>query len=463
MTEMAIENVRLAEAFDLLRKWIAECSAEQVGAMLYKLKNQAIIVRLDVSEARDAFKLFETINNRGLRLSPTDIIKNFILGNAARFGAMKLDYAKDRWAELIRNLDGINSETFFRQFMISQLKNPVTMSSVVEHFQSLFMKEVQEAESLPDRGWYYDTKSEPEGDEADEVVLDSGVEAILEDEEENGDENVTSKLTFTDFLNLLVAHSRAYREIVFGLTGVPKLDRRLRNLRLIKSVPSYGFLMTMRVKRCDDSVFEQLLKLTEAFLLRRHICRERTNDNDTVFARLCAVDPNSPMEEVVRAYQEYDPGDTKFESEFATADFGASLIDRARYCLERIEMHLHGRHEELFIGGADSVHVEHIIPQKIKTKKAKSEFGDWPTYLGSDSVARHPRFVSRLGNLSLFAGELNIGASNNPYERKKPAYSNSAIKLTNSLPSEYPEFRFEQVELRSQALARLAVKLWPAV
>ena len=55
----------------------------------------------------------------------------------------------------------------------------------------------------------------------------------------------------------------------------------------------------------------------------------------------------------------------------------------------------------------------------------------------------HPDYVSRIGNLTLFAGPLNIGASNNPYDRKKTAYKNSAIKLTNSLPAEYPEFRFE--------------------
>ena len=68
------------------------------------------------------------------------------------------------------------------------------------------------------------------------------------------------------------------------------------------------------------------------------------------------------------------------------------------------------------------MHVEHIIPQKIRTRKAKEEFGDWGSYLGSSSEALHPRYVSRIGNLTLFAGALNIGASNNPFARKKKAY-----------------------------------------
>jgi hypothetical protein len=70
--------------------------------------------------------------------------------------------------------------------------------------------------------------------------------------------------------------------------------------------------------------------------------------------------------------------------------------------------------------------------------------------------------VSLIGNLTLFAGELNLEASNNPYGRKKGAYRSSAIRLTNMLPVEYPNFRFAQVVRRSQELAQIAVELWPA-
>jgi uncharacterized protein with ParB-like and HNH nuclease domain len=82
-------NERLSDAFRVIREEaieeaISEYTIKGIQEFVYKLRNQAVVVRLDVSEARDAFKLFETINNRGLRLSPTDIVKNFLLGNAAR-------------------------------------------------------------------------------------------------------------------------------------------------------------------------------------------------------------------------------------------------------------------------------------------------------------------------------------------------------------------------------------------
>ena len=95
-------------------------------------------------------------------------------------------------------------------------------------------------------------------------------------------------------------------------------------------------------------------------------------------------------------------------------------------------------------------------------KPGANRFGDWTEYLGNKSEALHPDYVSRIGNLTLFAGPLRHRLpSNDPYERKKFAYKESAIKLTNSLIDEYPEFKFEQVDDRSAKLADLAVALWP--
>ena len=105
--------------------------------------------------------------------------------------------------------------------------------------------------------------------------------------------------------------------------------------------------------------------------------------------------------------------------------------------------------------------MEHIIPQRIKSRAARERDGDWLSYLGPNAESLHSDYVARIGNLTLFAGTLNIVASNNPYARKKEGYLKSALKITNSLPAEYEEFRFAQVEERSSRLAKLAVSLWP--
>lgn len=218
--------------------------------------------------------------------------------------------------------------------------------------------------------------------------------------------------------------------------------------------------MHLSVGGCKDRDFLTVLNLTEALMLRRQVCRERANENETLFGSLCAVDPKDPVPQTRLRYRDACPSDEKFESDFAETNYTANLLDRARYCLERIELSLHGDHEELAVLGPELVHIEHIIPQKIKSRKAKEENGDWIAYLGEKAEIRHGSCVGRIGNLTLFSGELNVAASNNPFHRKRAAYKKSSI-LLNAPLAKMANFRFEQVSKRSQELALLATKLWP--
>jgi hypothetical protein len=211
---------------------------------------------------------------------------------------------------------------------------------------------------------------------------------------------------------------------------------------------------------CPDKLFREVLKLTENFVLRRHVCRERANETEALFARLSVIEPAAPFDATREACRALCPSDDKLREEFAGTSFPSNLIERARYCLERIEAARHGAHDELQVLGAADVHVEHIIPQKIKTKKAKEEFGDWVRHLGDKAESQHPKYVARIGNLTLFAGALNISASNNPFGMKEQACKDSGILLAKMRAS-MQHFKFKNVDQRSALLAAKAVELWP--
>jgi hypothetical protein len=446
-----VKNQNLSGAFKFVRERVIEASLKDVREFLYMLRNQAVIIRLDVGNAKDAFKLFETINNRGLKLSPTDIVKNFLLGNAARLGSDSLEFARKHWSKLLVNLDGTSSDAFFRYFLMATLQRRIMTSEVIAEFKSLFMNQVKEAETLPEHGLYNDTDDDQ--DEEDTTVTEV-VEVVATQS------STLKKVSFNEFVSRLTLCSEVYGDLIFARTADKRIDRHLRNLQMIKAVQTYGFLMHLRSNGCNDKDFREILKLTESFVLRRHVCRERSNDTEALFAKLCANSPKSPVKPTEAAYRELCPTDDKFRSDFADAHFSANLIDRARYCLEKMEMLKHGTHDELQVLGPEDVHVEHIMPQKIKTKKAKDEYGDWVSYLGNNSESTHSRYVDRIGNLTLFAGPLNIGASNNPFGRKKSAYKDSAIKLTQDLVK-LSNFKFSNIDARSKSLAEIAVSLWP--
>ncbi len=445
-------NPRLRDAFANTRKWAAGQNLKDLHAFKYRLLNQAFVVRLDVSAAKDAFKLFETINNRGLRLSPTDLIKNFVLGNAARFGSAPLESAKASWSKLTGYLDRADSDAFFRYFLIARLATRLTKSQVVSEFQNYFMNAVSEAETLPDRHWYgYEVEDDDEEDSGDQVSISEEARSI---------ETTSEKFTFEVFMTDLVKAAKIFGELVSQQTGDAKIDRHLRNLRMIKATQSYGFLMYLRSGGTSKNKFIEVLKLTESFILRRHVCRERANDTESLFARLCEIDPKDPIPNLMEAYREECPTDEKFSEEFANTAFTSNIVDRARYCLEQLELASHGEHAELGVLGTDSVHVEHIIPKKIATKRSRDEFGNWEEYLGNGARAKHSKQVNRIGNLTLFSGTLNIVASNNPFGMKKQGYKVSSILMTKEL-AQMAHFKFAQVDARSKSLASRAVARWP--
>ena len=109
------------------------------------------------------------------------------------------------------------------------------------------------------------------------------------------------------------------------------------------------------------------------------------------------------------------PDNKRFEEMFPEHDYKGK-VNRAKYILEQIEYKINPPAETKI--DWDNVHLEHIVPQKIKTKTSKHEFGDWEKYLGKEAE-KHGEFLNKIGNLTLLHDKLNINASNHPFTEKK--------------------------------------------
>lgn len=79
--------------------------------------NTAILVMITVTSHADAYKLFESLNNRGTPLTSVDLIKNLLLARLDAMQDTNLDYYFDRWKDILANLgdDYSTQERFFRQ------------------------------------------------------------------------------------------------------------------------------------------------------------------------------------------------------------------------------------------------------------------------------------------------------------------------------------------------------------
>jgi uncharacterized protein with ParB-like and HNH nuclease domain len=453
-----ISNKNIKSAYENYLEWLLDLEVIDLNKLFYKLTNIAVIIRLDVGMAQDAYKLFETINNRGLRLTPTDIIKNFLLGHAAKINQQDiLKEVKRLWSTIIRNLDEIDTDDFLRQFMCSILHRKITMSTLVYEFKKYYLKNVDKADLLGEYEYFEENYGSAVFEEDDQENVDENNEIVSEEELS------INKFTITEFLSRLQSLSLVYRKLATAQHEKLKISRRLENLNNILSKPTYIFLMHFLL----DSKFKEkeslaVLKYLETLMLRRHICERRTSENDDIFSKLVPLlERDNILTSIVTFINdgEYMPSDSEFEESFPKHQFKGRLIDRAKYVLQTIEYHKRGDTDELLVSSSEEVHLEHIIPQTINTKKAKEEFGDWVTYLGDKSVVKHKKYVNYIGNMTLLGEALNIQAYNNPFAKKKNSYRNSSFLITNDLAS-LNDFRFSHVDKRSDNFTKLALKIW---
>lgn len=124
--------------------------------LLRRIK-RAQLVKLEVDTYSDAYKLFESLNNRGKPLTPIDLLKNTLLAAADEDersgGSLNVDGVYSRWREWLGALgdDYSTQERFFRQLYsamreewnLSVPKVPVaTKSNLIDVYETLIKRDV---------------------------------------------------------------------------------------------------------------------------------------------------------------------------------------------------------------------------------------------------------------------------------------------------------------------------------
>jgi uncharacterized protein with ParB-like and HNH nuclease domain len=460
-----IVNKNLQSNYLDLLSWLKALTAKEINTLHFNLINNVSVIRLDVYEAKDAYKLFETINNRGLSLNPTDIIKNFLLGHASYFDDEILEDVKANWKALIIALDDIKTDDFFRQFMNMKLTRKLTFTYLTDEFKKYYVNAVKDTHNLPEYKLYNKIKVQDE-----EVIEDEIEEAEAEENgEENGapvevdakgeDEQV-SLLSVVEFSKMLATYAQVYSKLRKRKWANSKINQALYNLQRIKSFPSYTFLLALFTTEIPDKDKLSILEMIATFMLRRHVCEYRTGELDNIFSKLVhALDEEDVLGEIKKSLLEDLPDDDEFKLKFQSVSFKGN-INRAKYICEEVEYYLRGNTGELSVNSGKEVHLEHIIPQTITTKKSKRQFGDWEEYLGDKAAIRHPQYVNRIGNFTLLGQTLNIVASNNPFAEKLEEYKKSSLILTQNIVEHFTEFKFPEVEQRCEYFSDIGLKIW---
>lgn len=416
-----IKNGKIKAAYDFFCERLdSDCSSlDDVKELHDRILDQLIYVSITAKGHSEAYQLFETMNNRGLSLSPIDLMKNYLLMRATDHGGTNEDRVEGLWGDIIQNLDSLSNVnnpgvTFFRQYFMSSrilgINDKITSNKL---YDPTFIEIIDQAEDI---------------------------ETLLQDIREK-----------SSLFRKLLQHSVDR----FSPSENSEINRLLRDAKIVSITPFTLFLRAFS-ESDDVDLLKKIIQKSNALLIRRQICDRNTGPHDTIFNHLSqnafeTGDPLGYMDEYLASEGRF-PNDDRFERHFKQEDF--SRTDRTKYILSKIEEDHFGHGGKEVVKSRYQVHIEHILP----TYPGKNLTRLW---LGPFGISddEHDDFKNKIGNLTLLEEDPNISASNRSLEKKQECYSEDTtdFKMTHELQTR-DRWGVPEIEERSEILAEIAAR-----
>ena len=426
-TNAVDDDSKLLAALEFFEEKLSDHSLDELDELRARLSNQMMVVFVECNSAGSAFRLFETLNNRGMELSAVDLMKNSLLQRATKkyIGGSSSDeyeHIRTQWEYLLENVVHQISQPnrFFRHFIMSR-SNPDISGNVSSRT-------------------LYDTFNE-----------------IIHNKLPSG------STSLKDYIDEMVTVSDTYMGIVDASVDVysgkqtKKVNSRLRNLNDIESSHSRTLILRSFEEFDDSTDMLEVLRLLESFMTRWRVADLTTGASlDRVFSNLCsnAFEGSDPVEKIREKLKEEAPSDDEFRAKFANSGFKRNSM--TRYILDTVE-----RDHFADSGGKTydraSVDIEHIAPQSAMSS---DKYESWKPILDVSEAEYKAEYRNRIGNLTLLDESLNEEASANPFEQKKDQYRLSDFQMTQDVRSNYESWDIGTIEDRSEELAEVAVDIW---
>jgi alkylated DNA nucleotide flippase Atl1 len=370
------------------------------------------LVSVTASHDDNAYRIFESLNNTGLKLTQGDLLRNYLF--------MRLP---------------VRGETVYRSLWL-----PLQESLTPNELETLF--------------WLDLVQRDPRVKQAETYTEQSKRLSKLASEEEIEQEVARFSRLGALFTGIL----DPTRE------QDPNVRTRLARLQAWGSTTAYPvllYLLDLRAqqKASTDAIVRAMLYL-ESFLVRRLIIGRATSNLNRILADLVGDirDKGGPVDEAVRGYlssgRKYYATDAEITA--ATPSIPFYLNGRAgqrKLVLQWIE-ESYGSKEPV---EAATLTIEHVLPQ--------TPTPDWRAELTNDLGADetfddiHEGLVHTIGNLTLTG--YNATLSNSPFPAKRQLLIKSGLAMNQEIAGQ-PQWDRSAIHDRALALAERIVRLWPS-
>lgn len=379
-------NRRISKAYEYFKSRLLEIddrtqrnkfSIEELFFFLKKVES-SMMVKIDVDGISSAFTLFESINNRGMPLTPIDLIKNSIIGEMGKKDSFnKPEEINKQWQTIVKNIEEYDDQVRF-----------------LRHYYHAF----QNKQNIKITTYTKATKSN---------IIKIYSEHIKKDVTFIFNELIEKSKIYTAFVH---PENINDRDIFF------KYKNKLVDLQRLGIAPSYSLLLYL-FSDVQNNDFNQLVNFLENWFIRRHLTDyPATNKLDQLFLDLIGeITEKGYSLQIIKEFmmtKERYKDDVQFKELLINSDLYTVNTGATRCMLTKLEKSKRTKENEVdFWALSDGKKlvwsIEHILPQNPDDKS------DWGTLFSEEERKNN---VHKLGNLTLTC--YNSSLSNNSFGNK---------------------------------------------
>lgn len=382
---------------------ISSKGAELAALLSETVARQLLFILIRVDDEFSAYTVFETLNARGLELSSTDLLKNYLFSRMKSEGDQEM--LERRWQRLLGTVKAEHFPEFLRYHLLCEHPKirKQRLFKIVRDCVSTLQDVFELMDALEARAELFAALSDP--------------------------------------------HHGFWQEN-------PDAKLPIRELKLFKSRQLTPMLFAAWEK-FSPADFVRILRLASAVIFRYTVVSGlNTNALEPVShaaaKALLTGDARTPAAVFERLKPVY-VDDGRFTQAFATLSIPTQGQKKtlAKYILSKLETDASGRacdHE------TDPATIEHIFPENAPT--------EWDE---SISQEEGKDAIYRLGNLVLLESHINRSIGNRPYPEKVGGYQKSEYATTKALAKMAPnEWTLPLINRRQEEMAKRAAHVWRA-
>lgn len=387
---------------DRVSKDISNSNGAELAKFIDVVSDGLFFTVITVTDELNAFKVFETLNARGVRLSATDLLKNYLFSVVYNENPHETEMKKieERWEKIVGKLGSESFPDFLRVYwnsrnrLVRKTDLFKTIKSSVQNKEKVFAL----VRNLDENADVY---------------------AGLRDEEDE----------------LWTAEQKKY----------------VSELKMFSIKQPYSLLMAA-YKALPKEDFTSVLRACSIISFRYNvICNFHTGEQEKTYNDIAfniSEGTLSSARSVIERLKGIYPEDQIFSAAFTDKELstiGARNKKVVRYILFSLEKHLSNNEYDF---ESDKYNIEHILPE--------SPGAEWPEY----NENRDNKFIYRLGNYTLLNASENRDIGNKDYPAKKAVYQNSSFQITQKVSEDNNTWNAERIATRQKTIAKWATSVW---